>query len=50
MPENSIIAAVASADDVQVVNEDTVMYPGDKAIVVADTEAMGEVRALFRSL
>lgn len=50
MPENSIIVAVASADDVQVVNEDTVMYPGDKAIVVADTEAMGEVRALFRSL
>lgn len=50
MPENSIIAAIASADDVQVVNEDTVMYPGDKAIVVADTEAMGEVRALFRSL
>ena len=38
MPENSLIAAVSPKDDdnVEVASEETVLYPGDKAIVVAD--------------
>ena len=50
MPENSLIVAVATRDDVQVVNEDTVLYPGDKAVVAADNEVLNEVRQVFRSL
>ncbi len=50
LPEDSLIAAVATRDDVQVVGEDTVLYPGDKAIVVADKEALNEVRQVFRAL
>ncbi len=50
MPPNSLIAAVASKDDVEVVNEDTVLFPGDKAIVVVNSETLDEVRAAFRGL
>ena len=50
MPENSLIVAVATRDDVQVVNEDTVLYPGDKAVVAVDNEVLNEVRQVFRSL
>lgn len=50
MPENSLIAAVSTKDDVEVVNEETVLYPGDKAIIVTDNDVLDEVRALFRSL
>lgn len=50
LPEGAIIAAVASADDVEVVGEDTVAYPGDKVIVIADNDVLDEVRAAFRNL
>lgn len=50
MPENSVIVAVATKDDVQVVNEETVLLPGDKAIVVADNLVLDEVRAIFKGL
>lgn len=50
MPENSVIVAVATKDDVQVVNEETVLLPGDKAIVVADNLVLDEVRAVFKGL
>ena len=50
MPEGSIIAAVETADGVEVVGEDTVLSPGDRAIVVSDSDALNSVRALFRSL
>ena len=52
LPENSLIAAVSPKDDdnVEVVGEETVLYPGDKAIVVADTEVLDEVRSLFKGL
>ena len=50
MPENSLIAAVSTKEDVEVVNEETVLYPGDKAIIVTDNDVLDEVRALFRSL
>ncbi len=50
MPENSLIVAVDTKDDVQVVNDDTLLHPGDKAVIVADNEALDEVRQLFRML
>ncbi len=50
MPDNSLLAAVSTRDDVEVVSDDTVLFPGNKAIVVVDTEALDEVRALFKSL
>lgn len=50
MPENSLIAAVETRDDVVVVGGETRLYPGDKAIVVADNDVRGDVRAAFKSL
>ncbi len=50
MPENSLIAAVATKDDVQVVNEETLLFPGDKAVIVADTEVLDDIRMLFKGL
>ena len=50
MPENSLIVAVSTTDDVQVVGEDTYLMPGDTAIIAADNEVLDEVRSLFRGL
>ena len=50
MPENSLIVAVSTTDDVQVVGEDTYLMPGDTAIIAADNEGLDEVRSLFRGL
>ena len=50
MPENSIIAAVATKDDVEVVGETTRLFPGDTAVVVADREVIADVRSIFRNL
>lgn len=50
MPENSLIVAVSTSDNVEVVGEDTVLLPGNTAIIAADNEVLDEVRALFRSL
>lgn len=50
MPENSLIVAVSTTDDVQVVGEDTYLMPGDTAIIASDNEVLDEVRSLFRGL
>ena len=51
MPAESLIVAVSSGeDDVSVASPDTVLFPGDKAIVAADTDVRDAVRACFRSL
>lgn len=50
MPEQSIIAAVSTEDDVEVVGEDTRIFPGDKAIVIADESVIDDVRNVFSSL
>ena len=51
MPAESLIVAVSSGeDDVSVASPDMVLFPGDKAIVAADTEVRDAVRACFRSL
>lgn len=50
MPDQSILTAVSTEDDVEVVGEDTRLFPGDKAIVIADILALDEVRATFKAL
>lgn len=50
MPENSLIVAVSSKDDVEVVGEETRLYPGDTAVVAADRDQVAAVRAVFREL
>ena len=52
MPDDSLIVAISTGDDVSVVNADTVFFPGDKAIIAADSDpsVRDAVRACFRSL
>ena len=50
MPENSLIVAVSSKEDVEVVGEETRLYPGDTVVVAADREQIAEVRAVFKEL
>lgn len=50
MPVDSKIVAVELDNDAIVANDDTVMYPGDKAIVVSDSNIVDDVRAVFRAL
>ena len=45
-----IIAAVSTKDDFQVVGDDTVLFPGDTAIVVADRDQVPHVRTVFKNL
>lgn len=52
LPEGSIIAAVdrRTFGDAEIVTEDTVLYPGDKAVVLAEHDVVDEVRSVFKSL
>ena len=50
MPEDSLIVAVSSKDDVEVVGEETRLYPGDIAVIAADRDKLAEVRAVFHEL
>lgn len=50
LPEGSLIAAVSTPDDVEVASSDTHLYPGDKAIVVADSGIVDKVRMVFKAL
>ena len=50
MPENALIVAVSTKDDVEVVGDDTVLYPGDTAVVVTDRDQIPDVRDVFREL
>ncbi|MCL2826095.1 MAG: TrkA family potassium uptake protein [Eggerthellaceae bacterium] len=50
MPEQSIIAAVSTKDNVLVARPETPLYPGDTAIIIADESVIGEVRSIFKSL
>ena len=50
IPEGSLIVAVEGSDGVSVVTEKTRLYPNDKAIVVAESSILDEVRAAFRML
>ena len=50
LPENSLIVAVSSKDDVEVVGEETRLYPGDTVVIAADRDRVADVRAVFREL
>ena len=50
LPQGSLIAAVSTPDDVMVAVPGTLLYPGDKAIVVADSDIVDEVRMVFKTL
>lgn len=50
LPKGSLIVAISTKDNAEVISEEALLYPGDKAVVVADAEVLGKVRALFKSL
>ena len=50
MPEGSLIVAVSTKDDVEVVGDETRLYPGDTAVVVSDREKVADVRTIIREL
>ena len=50
MPENSLIVAVSTKDDVEVAGEETRLYPGDTAVVASDRDKVAAVRTVFREL
>ena len=50
MPEGALIAAVVTKDSVEVADRSINLFPGDKAVVVAESSVMSEVRSIFKSL
>lgn len=50
LPDNALIVAVATKDDVVVASDNITAYPGDKVIVAADNDVLDEVRDVFRGL
>lgn len=50
MPQEAMIIAVEYEDDAEVARDDILLYPGDQVIVVADKDALGDVRSVFRNL
>jgi len=50
LPVDRLIVAVSSKDDVEVVGEETRLYPGDIAVIAADRDKLAEVRAVFHEL
>jgi len=50
LPENSLIVAVSSKDDVEVAGEETRLYPGDTVVIASDRDKVAEVRAVIRDL
>lgn len=50
MPENSLIVAVSTKDNVEVVGEESRLFSGDIAVVAADRDQIAEVRSIFKEL
>ena len=52
MPEGSMVVAVdrKKEDEADILTPDTVFMPGDKAVIICDTELISTVKALFASL
>lgn len=50
MPENSLIVAVVTKDNVEVADKDITVYPGDSVVVLADSSVAEDVRDAFRGL
>ncbi|WP_172135620.1 TrkA family potassium uptake protein [Adlercreutzia sp. ZJ473] len=50
LPDNALIVAVTTKDDVVVASDNITAHPGDKVIVVANKDVIDEVRDVFRGL
>lgn len=50
MPENALVVAVSTKEDVEVITEETVVYPGDTVVIVADRGSLDQARAAIRGL
>ena len=52
LPEGALLAAVDRREynDAEIATPDSVLYPGDKAVVVAEHDVVDDVRALFANL
>lgn len=50
MPEGSLIVAVSTKDDVEVVGEETRLFSGDTVVVAADRDQVAAVRSVFKEL
>jgi trk system potassium uptake protein TrkA len=50
LPENSLIVAVSTKDDVEIVGEETRLFPGDTVVIALGRDKVSEVRMLFREL
>ena len=50
LPENCLIVAVSSKDDVEVAGEDTRLYSGDTVVIASDRDKVAEVRTVIREL
>lgn len=52
LPEGAILAAIDRREynDAEIASPDAVLYPGDKAVVVAEHDVVEDVRALFANL
>lgn len=52
LPEGAILAAIDRREynDAEIASPDAVLYPGDKAVVVAEHDVVDDVRALFANL
>lgn len=52
LPEGALLAAIDRREDgdAEIAAPDAVLYPGDKAVVVAEHDVVDDVRALFANL
>jgi hypothetical protein len=50
LPENSLIVAVSTKDDVEVAGEETRLYQGDTVVIASDRDKVAEVRSVIRGL
>ena len=52
MPEGSTLCAVdrAAYAEAEIITPDTVLFPGDKAVVLAEHDVVDAVRSIFKSL
>ena len=52
LPEGALLAAIDRREDgdAEIASVDAVLYPGDKAVVVAEHDVVDDVRALFANL
>ncbi|MEG0216852.1 MAG: TrkA family potassium uptake protein, partial [Raoultibacter sp.] len=50
MPEGAMLVAISTKDDVEVVSSQTMMVPGNTAIVASDSSMLDSVRAVFKAL